>query len=511
MREPIDVALFGEKLERSLHSALVYDARPQPEERDLRRGSAGLHALDAQLTKALKTGWVTLNLNRGTRPPVRFCLTFCGVAHFKAWVWVLPIGQLFDGAEPQRLIADHLRIMRTLAPEAKGVIWLTPSPRITQFELTRAPQKARDLLKDIGVSRDFKVVLPSQGVAGVFELLTEAAPTPNAERGEAQHHPQGEERRLARVMSMNRALKRRSRLSVTTTEPQVEPLTLDELVPILEGEHEGVDQQVWRVERPYFMSQTLMTQGLFDELMGVERAPEALPFDLPDLPYLKVPVKEVNLREPVSRVSWLKATQVCNALSASHQLPSYYRYERPDGSLCDPGDPPDEALFERGGWAVYADLTASSSFRLPKSDEWCYAASARQMYPYSGGEDPEHLAWSAHNSGSKLHPVASLNPNRWGLYDMNGLLWEWCEDGPSDAQIERSERWGGRQGMRLLCDGATQAKWLLGGSWANHPWVFPIGERLSELPTYADDFMGLRVVCSAEISENDSTQTRAEG
>lgn len=497
----IDVALFGEEVERSLHTALNFHNQMQKVERSYHRGSAGVHALDAQLQETLKRGWVTLHTHQKSGVGIRFCLTACGISFFKAWIWVFPIAQLFDGSEPQKKVLNQLRLMRSLAPEAQGLIWLTPSPRITQFELDRSSQKVREILKNIGINKQFHMILPNQGVAEIFRYLSQEKSSVN--KINTLQIEQIDERGQ-RVMQMNHILSGKTRLSVTKTHIETEPLSLDELVPILEGEYEGVDQQVWRVQNPFYISQTLMTRALFNSLMQI--GTDTPQFTVPNihLPYLKALTKEINLREPISRVSWLSATFACNALSRRHGLPAYYRYEDPQRDLITVDHLLDNERFEQGGWAVYADLNASHSFRLPLYDEWCYAAAAREPYPYAGGENSEHLAWSAHNSGSKLHSVALLNSNRWGLYDMNGLLWEWCEDGPSQTQVEASERWASRPKMRLLCDSPTQSKWLLGGSWANHPWVFPIGERLAEFPTYADDFMGLRVVRSAKMSENTS-------
>jgi len=75
--------------------------------------------------------------------------------------------------------------------------------------------------------------------------------------------------------------------------------------------------------------------------------------------------------------------------------------------------------------------SAPIKVRLPTSTEWEYACWAGVNTPYNTGNtvvEFSQAAWFADNSTGRTHPVAGKNPNRWGLYDMHGNVWEWCDN-----------------------------------------------------------------------------------
>ncbi|MDF1881746.1 formylglycine-generating enzyme family protein [Sulfurimonas sp. MAG313] len=128
-------------------------------------------------------------------------------------------------------------------------------------------------------------------------------------------------------------------------------------------------------------------------------------------------------------------------------------------------------------------------YRLPSEAEREYATRAHTITTYSSGDTNESLksyAWYRENSGYTTHKVGSKKPNIWGLYDMHGNVWEWCEDDfenykktPTDGSAYKSK--------------SPSKKVVRGGSWFNISKSLRSANRGALAPDFRNYYFGFRI------------------
>src|SRR5919204_2180691 len=112
--------------------------------------------------------------------------------------------------------------------------------------------------------------------------------------------------------------------------------------------------------------------------------------------------------------------------------------------------------------AFIAKLNArddSYTSRLPSEAEWEYAARAGTTGEYVG--DLEAMTWYSGNSRGHTHPVGSKRPNAFGLFDMYGNVWEWCQDWYHDSYAGAPT-----DGSAWVSGDEQKGHVLRGGSWS---------------------------------------------
>ena len=117
--------------------------------------------------------------------------------------------------------------------------------------------------------------------------------------------------------------------------------------------------------------------------------------------YFQPPNATADTNRPVEWVTWYDATNYCSQLTQRERLAGR--------------------------------IGTNSVYRLPTEAEWEYACRGWTSTRFSYGDDLGYTnltnyAWYGDNSGGTTHPVGQKLPNPWGLYDMHGNVWEWCQD-----------------------------------------------------------------------------------
>ena len=143
-------------------------------------------------------------------------------------------------------------------------------------------------------------------------------------------------------------------------------------------------------------------------------------------------------------------------------------------------------------------------YRLPTEAEWEYACRAGTTTPFHFGEtiSPELANYNSkevYGDGvtgeyrGETTPVDHFDiANAWGLCDMHGNVWEWCQD-----HWHSNYEGATKHGTAWLTDDSDAPRVIRGGSWYSDPWVCRSAFRNCYGPDDTYDYLGFRVSCSA--------------
>jgi formylglycine-generating enzyme required for sulfatase activity len=194
---------------------------------------------------------------------------------------------------------------------------------------------------------------------------------------------------------------------------------------------------------------------------------------------------------PVEDVNWYDAAWFCNKLSMLSGLDTVYTYS---------------GIYQGSGYDTLTSVAINYSkngYRLPTEAEYEYANRAGTTTDYYWGRNypptthadtfaiDSNAVWY-YNPPTGTQLVATKKPNAWGLYDMSGNLWEWCNDwyGSYSATSQTNPTGAASGSYRVLRGGSWyggDARVLCAAFRSGY--VYPVSASL----LYGD--VGFRIVC----------------
>ena len=142
-------------------------------------------------------------------------------------------------------------------------------------------------------------------------------------------------------------------------------------------------------------------------------------------------------------------------------------------------------------YCAWLQAITGREYRLPTEAEWEYAARAASTTIYPNGNE---LLSNEANFNNQSGPVKvdKYKPNRFGLYNMIGNVWEWCSDWYEDSYYNESPT------LNPQGPNTGQYRVLRGGSWTSTTDLCRVSNRFWHNPGFILDGRGFRVAVSSK-------------
>lgn len=193
------------------------------------------------------------------------------------------------------------------------------------------------------------------------------------------------------------------------------------------------------ISKPFYLGVYEVTQQQYEAVMGAN------------------PSRFKGANNPVEQVAWADAVTFCKKLSAK----------------------------------------TGKTVRLPTEAQWEYACRAGSKTRFGCGDTDSDLpgsTWLDWNAGGKTHPVGEKKPNRFGLHDMHGNVWEWCADWYADSYTRPPAGQAGAIDHDPAGAASGDHRVARGGSWQQGPHSCRSAGRNKFPPGSRDSILGFRVV-----------------
>jgi formylglycine-generating enzyme required for sulfatase activity len=230
----------------------------------------------------------------------------------------------------------------------------------------------------------------------------------------------------------------------------------------------------------------LLPGGKF--LMGAQKTDPTGPNYDPEAQDDEGPVHEVTLspfligKYEVTQTQW---TAILRWNPSAHKSEPWTG--SPPSYLGSPGSLP-ELPTENISWDHIQEFEAKTGLTLPTEAQWEYACRAGTTTPFSGTGKLDDMGWFDENGGGTTHPVGKKAPNAFGLFDLHGNVWEWCEDVYDEGFFGKPEA----RENDPFSDTGSESRAIRGGSWGLAAWSCRSSRRSGFPPMHRNEYLGCR-------------------